>query len=140
MPSYEFYCSHCEKSIDIFLSFDEYDKLKNSLGCAVCETDLVQHFGTPHIYCRPEPKTVGLGAARNTEKMGRYHYEDKVREATENRTTGKETFFDRVGAGSKVTKSAPEPWYGRPTKEMANKINSMTQSQKMDYIIKGKVT
>lgn len=40
MPTYDFVCTACEKSFDVFMTFSEYGK--KPVNCAYCESDKVR--------------------------------------------------------------------------------------------------
>ena len=111
MPLYEYKCSACNYSFEIKQSMNDKQKRK----CPECkQTKLEKIIGTPMIFVKGEPQTIGHWAEKNTEKMGRYELEDKKQ------------------ADGQKEKDNTE-------RQLKKKIKSMTDKQKRDYIEKGKI-
>lgn len=114
MPTYEYACSGCGHSFEIVQPMKDKTKRK----CPSCKkTKLKRVIGTPMVFIKGEPQTVGHQAERNTEKMGRYELGDK--EGKRKESSKKEQSF--LGSGP----ASPR------------QIRKMTSEQKKKYIEKG---
>ena len=68
MPLYEYLCSECEHRFTIVQSMKDSKKKK----CPECGRHKLERvLGSPHIFVRGEPQTLGHWAERNTKKPGR---------------------------------------------------------------------
>ena len=75
MPTYEYKCGACDHGFEIVQSMKDKAKRK----CPECgKHKLKRVFGTPFVFVKGEPQTIGHWADRNTEKMGRYELGDKL--------------------------------------------------------------
>jgi hypothetical protein len=93
-------------------------KDKTKRKCPSCKkTKLKRVIGTPMVFIKGEPQTVGHQAERNTEKMGRYELGDK--EGKRKESSKKEQ--SSLGSGP----ASPR------------QIRKMTSEQKKKYIEKG---
>ena len=114
MPTYEYVCSGCGHSFEIVQPMKDKTKRK----CPSCKkTKLKRVIGTPMVFIKGEPQTVGHQAERNTEKMGRYELGDK--EGKRKESSKKEQ--SSLGSGP----ASPR------------QIRKMTSEQKKKYIEKG---
>ena len=114
MPTYEYACSGCGHSFEIVQPMKDKTKRK----CPSCKkTKLKRVIGTPMVFIRGEPQTVGHQAERNTEKMGRYELGDKEGERKESSKK------EQTSLGSGPASS--------------RQIRKMTSEQKKKYIEKG---
>ena len=113
MPTYEYKCSSCGHGFEIVQSMKDRAKRK----CPKCEKNkLARVFGTPFIFTKGEPQTIGHWAERNTAQMGRYELGDKK---------GAQEEAKKKAAGS-IPKGATK-----------KEIRKMTPEQKKRYIEKG---
>ena len=113
MPTYEYRCSGCGHGFEIVQSMK--DKVKRK--CPECEKNKLKRvFGTPFIFMKGEPQTIGHWAERNTEQMGRYELGDK---------RGEQEEAKKKSSGG-VSKGATK-----------KEIRKMTPEQKKRYIEKG---
>ena len=114
MPTYEYACSGCGHSFEIVQPMKDKTKRK----CPSCKkTKLKRVIGTPMVFIKGEPQTVGHQAERNTEKMGRYELGDK--EGKRKESSKKEQ--SSLGSGP----ASPR------------QIRKMTSEQKKKHIEKG---
>lgn len=115
MPTYEYKCSSCEHSFEIVQSMKDKQKRK----CPACKKPKLEKvLGTPMVFVKGEPQTIGHLADRNTQKMGRYELGDKEGKRKEAAKKDKPIFGE--GAASK------------------KEIQKMTPAQKKRYIEEGK--
>ena len=114
MPTYEYACSSCGHSFEIVQSMKEGRKRK----CPSCKKiKLKRIIGTPMVFVKGEPQTVGHWADRNTQKMGRYELGDK--EGKRKESSKKEQ--TSLGSGPASSRQ----------------MQAMTPEQKKKYIEKG---
>ena len=115
MPTYEYKCSNCGHSFEVVQSMKSRKKRK----CPSCkQSKLEKVIGTPMVFVKGEPQTIGHWAERNTQKMGRYELGDKEGERKEN-----------------IKKDKPILGSGPATQK---EIKKMTPTQKKKYIEEGK--
>lgn len=112
MPTYDFECEPCAYYTEIVQAHDAPSTLK----CPHCgNKTLVKVFLTPPaIAIRGEPSTVGHLADRNTQKMGLYEKQDR----------------DAAAGADYYTEK-------QKTRERQRKINSMTPTEKLNWIKNG---
>ena len=110
MPLYEYLCSGCEHRFTITQSMKDSKKKK----CPECgKHKLERVLGSPHIFVRGEPQTLGHLAERNTKKLGRCELDDrKERDKVDEKKPGK--------------------------KKLHRELRGMTEEQRKRYIEKGK--
>jgi len=115
MPNYDFECEPCCYHTEIFMTFNEYENLKE---CPVCGQKTLKRviLGAPNLLVRGNPTTIGQLADENTSKMGHYERQEK-----ENKDRGN-------------TRLTPEQ---KAKREQHQKIVSMTPEQKIKWIEKG---
>lgn len=88
----------------------------------------------PHVYVYNDAKTLGLHAARNTDKMGTYELEDKKR--AQNDKSYKHP-SELPSGMERVELSTKRPWYrdDKPKK----KLQRATKKEKENYIKTGRI-
>ena len=120
MPTYEYRCGSCDHGFEIVQSMKDKTKRK----CPECKRHKLKRiFGTPFVFVKGDPQTIGHWAERNTEKMGRYELGDKqgVQEEANKKAKGK----------------TEKPWYAKDSSASTREIKNMTPEQKLNYIKKG---
>ena len=109
MPTYDYECSDCGFSDEVFQKFSE----ETLNECPDCQSNTygIVVLQAPIAFVRGEPTTVQHLADRNTQKLGRYEFQDKQ----------KADNIDKVKKDIEANRSR-------------NKINKMTTAQKKKYI------
>ena len=119
MPTYEYKCGACDHGFEIVQSMKDKAKRK----CPECgKHKLKRVFGTPFVFVKGEPQTIGHWADRNTKKMGTYELGDKLGQREE---------------ANKKAKGDKKPWYTENTSATKKEIKKMTPEEKINYIKKG---
>lgn len=114
MPNYEYVCDNCEIGFELKQSFHDKPKKK----CPECsKMKLRRVFSAPYAAVRQEPKKLGHFAARKTEKMGRYEYNEKVEK-------------------NHTKKEKKPPWWRKDAK-INTKLANLNKKQQQDYIQRG---
>ena len=74
MPTYEYKCDNCDHSFEIVQSMKDKHKRK----CPNCKkSKLKRVMGTPLVFVKGDPQSIGHWAERNTQKMGSYELSEK---------------------------------------------------------------
>ena len=112
MPTYDYECSDCGFSNEVFQKFSE-EALE---ACPDCHSNTygIVVLQAPMAFVKGEPTTIQHLADRNTQKLGRYELQDKQ----------KSDNIDKVKKDIEAN-------------ERRSKINKMTTTQKKKYIEKG---
>ncbi len=109
---FKYGCSDCnyylESQIEV-VDFLRSDCPKCSKGFIMDRRTLTL-WEAPLGFVKSEPKTVGHLAARNTEKMGRYEYQDKVEKGKAPVKKISEKMLQRTG-GKNVERSGELPFW-----------------------------
>jgi len=114
MPTYEYKCDNCDHRFEIVQSMKDKHKRK----CPNCKkSKLKRVMGTPLVFVKGEPQSIGHWAERNTQKMGSYELSEK-RELE-----------------NKDKKS--QPWWRKDSKYSNDQIKNMSESQRKNFIEKG---
>lgn len=138
MPAYEFTCSSCEYTFEIFRSFKEFEELeksKNFKRCPKCKKNkLHQVFYPAHGYVR-NTNTLAQLAERNTKKMGKYELEERRRKDKIENVKRRTDALVRNGMlkpdqvdPEKIVDKKPE-WYGEMDDSTGKKIFSGTKKE-----------
>ena len=113
MPTYEYKCGACGHGFEIVQSMKDKTKRK----CPECKKSRLKRvFGTPFVFVKGEPQTIGRWAERNTEQMSNYELGDKRGKQEE----AKKKATDKSSSGA-----------------TRKDIRKMTPEQRMKYIEKG---
>jgi putative FmdB family regulatory protein len=131
MPTYGYVCSNleCGHKFDLVQRMVE-DAVKECPACH--QLTLEREIGLPFIFIKGEPKTLGHQAARNTEKMGSYEYQEKM-ENRKGRIRKASEKFIKETKGSNIEHSGELPWWrsgelaGLPKKERPISIKEAGQ-------------
>jgi|TARA_B100001778_G_scaffold332303_1_gene338353 putative FmdB family regulatory protein len=112
MPTYDYECSECGYYEEVFQKFSE----KPLVRCPECKKHKFRRviLNAPHIAVKGDPTTVQHLADRNTQKLGKYELQDKM----------KADNMDKHIKDKEVNK-------------FRSKINKMTAQEKKRYIEKG---
>ena len=104
MPTYEYKCSSCEHSFEIVQSMKDKQKRK----CPSCKKpNLKKVLGTPMVFVKGEPQTIGHWADRNTQKMGHYELGDKEGKRKEAAKKDKSIFGEGTASKKEIQKMTP---------------------------------
>jgi putative FmdB family regulatory protein len=109
MPTYEYICdnSNCCYNFEIQQSMSE-DSL---IECPECgNPTLRKKFGTPFCFAKGEPTTVGHAAARNTENMGKYEYDDRIAQRKARIRQASDKLIEETRA-SNIQHTGELPWW-----------------------------
>tara|TARA_R110000824_G_scaffold162282_3_gene337920 strand:- start:8315 stop:8689 length:375 start_codon:yes stop_codon:yes gene_type:complete len=123
MPTYQYKCNNCDHAFEIVQSMKDKKKRK----CPECnKLKLKRLIGTPMVFIKGEPSTVGHWAERNTQNMGRYELGDKTGQQKE--------------ANDKAKKQTAQekPWYSKHQTASTSEVSKMSESEKTRYIRDGK--
>lgn len=102
MPTYDYRCSECGCTMEVFQSFNE-DKFTI---CPICSNETFERLiSEPVFFVKGDPKTVEHQADRNSSKMGRRECEERELKAKERVDKAK------VAKGHKVRDKAETPWW-----------------------------
>ena len=116
MPTYEYKCDNCDHSFEIVQSMKDKHKRK----CPNCKkSKLKRVMGTPLVFVKGDPQSIGHWAERNTQKMGSYERSEK--RELENKNKDKKS----------------QPWWRKDSKYSNNQIKNMSESQRKNFIEKG---
>lgn len=120
MPEYLYRCTSCQTEYEIRHSIKD----RPYTLCGACHQDTLERviFGGIHASVRGEAKTIGQLADRNTKAMGNYELSEKRAKDKEN----KERAYKEIGVDLEK-------------KKRIDKINKMTEKQKKDFIMTGKM-
>ncbi len=114
MPNYDFECEPCCYHTEIFMTFNEYENIKE---CPVCGQKTLKRviLGVPNLLVRGNPTTIGQLADENTRKMGHYEKQEKENKDRGNGLTSEQ----------------------KTKRQQHQKIVSMTPEQQVKWIREG---
>lgn len=120
MPNFEYICDACEHSFEITQGYHDKSKRK----CPSCKKLKLRRVLFPaYASVRNDPKTLHHLADRNTQKMGKYEFEEKTKDITEKKKKKKEN----------------APWWRPGTTSVNKKLQKLTPAQEDMYIKTGKL-
>lgn len=137
MNTYEYRCENCQHEFET----QQHFKDKPLTKCPECEQDTLERLISSPSVISMGPQTLGGFAEKKTAKMGRYHRDKVEKEAKERREKANDHIAEEAAklGGKPINKNkVKKPWYskGAPSNK---KLSKLTNKQKMDYIMKGKL-
>lgn len=136
MNTYEYRCESCKHEFET----QQHFKDKPLKKCPECKKNKLERLISAPAVVSMGPQTLGGFADKKTAKMGQYA-KDKLqndreaqREAAEERVAQE---AEKIGGKAIKKKKKEKKWYhsGNDPKKLAK----MTEKQKQDYIMKGKL-
>lgn len=135
MPIYGYIC---QNSTCVYEFETEQRMVDNALvKCPQCKKKtLIRKIYAPNFFIKGDPTTVGHQAARNTEKLGHYEYQDKMAERKTRIRRASDKMLEASG-GKLIEHSGELPWWrsgkvpGLPKKERpinSNEVNEITKN------------
>ena len=107
MPTYGYICTECAHEFEVVQRMVD-DAL---VDCPECKQETLQRkIYVPNLHITGEPTTIGHQAARNTERMGHYEYEDKMAQRKKRVQKASEKFCEQTG-GKNIERGKELPWY-----------------------------
>jgi putative FmdB family regulatory protein len=112
-------CDSCKYSFEIQQSIHD----QPISTCPQCHRNsLFRVIQSIAILCKQEPKTLGHHAHRNSSKMGKIEYEDKLK-----------NYYEKHP--SKAPKELP--WWAKDSKKIDTSLANLTPQQQKTYIETG---
>lgn len=110
MPDYGYVCENntCQYEFEI-----KQKMVDDALTlCPKCKhRSLIRKIYAPIVICKGEPTKLGHLAARNTEKMGHYEYEEKVYENRKKRIKQASEKILKATGGKNIEHDGTLPWW-----------------------------
>jgi len=118
MPTYDYHCDKCNKTMEIFHNmFDESQQ-----KCPTCNSEIYKIYITPPYGFIDEPRTVGGLADKNASKYSNDQKEE-IRLKTRSRPPKKQ--------------STEKPLYDKYRTKTNKEVLKMTPEQRKKYILTG---